>query len=203
MYKGQSEPSSFIIKISKWISDFFNPLTSLLIYFIYFSYVHYSWQDALHEFLPILLILVLPVSIWIVWNVKKGSYSNMDVSNRNQRKSLYFVIAVALIVYLIINYFLDKQFDITMFFLFLLLIMMQISNYFIKSSMHTALNVYAAALFFSQNEMIGILWLGIAIVVGITRIILKRHTPKEVMMGALLAIIVSFMYLYTNIQIHH
>ena len=124
----------------------------------------------------------------------------MDVSNRKQRNSLYIFIAVAMLVYLLINFMIDGQIDYTMLFLFILLILMQVSNYFIKSSMHTAINIFAAALFFAQNQILGLAWLFIAVMVGITRIILKRHTPKEVLMGAAIASIVSFFYLYIYIQ---
>lgn len=189
-----------IISLSKFISNFFNPLTSLFLYFSYYSNLHYGFTETLKEFLPILLILIIPISGWIFWNVKKGNYSNMDVSNRKQRNSLYVFISVAMLIYLIVNYIIDKQIDYTMLFLFILLIMMQISNYFIKSSMHTAMNVFTATLFFSQNQVLGFVWLIIAIIVGVTRIILKRHTIKEVLMGAFLASIVSFAYLYTYIQ---
>lgn len=195
-----SKNSSSIHRFSELISNFFNPLTSLFLYFIFYSHIHYDWKQSLMEFLPILFILILPISIWIFWNVKKGNYTNMDVSNRVQRNSLYVIIALVMVLYLIINYMIDEQIDFTILFLFVLLILMQISNYFIKSSMHTAMNVFTAALFFSENAILGIIWLGIAILVGITRIILKRHTPKEVIMGAFLALIVSFTYLYANIQ---
>lgn len=69
--------------------------------------------------------------------------------------------------------------------------------------MHTAFNVFVAALFFAINWKMGLLWLGIASLVGVTRIILKRHTVKEVFMGAGIAIVVSFIYLYCNIQFQH
>lgn len=189
-----------VIFLSKFISNFFNPLTSLFLYFAYYSNLHYDLQKSLYEFLPILLILILPISAWIYWNVRKGNYTNMDVSNRKQRNSLYIFIAVAMLVYLVINYMIDGQIDYTMLFLFILLILMQVSNYFIKSSMHTAINVFTAALFFAQNQILGLVWLFVAIIVGITRIILKRHTPKEVLMGAAIASVVSFFYLYIYIQ---
>lgn len=189
-----------IISLSKLISNFFNPLTSLFLYFAYYSNKHYGIKETVAEFLPILLILIIPISAWILWNVKKGRYSNLDVSNRKQRNSLYVFIAAVMLIYLIVNYMTDGQVDFTMLFLFILLILMQISNYFIKSSMHTAMNIFTAALFFSQNQLLGFVWLIIAIIVGVTRIILKRHTPKEVFMGAFLASLVSFAYLYTYIQ---
>ncbi len=195
-----STQNPVILKISRIFSDFFNPLTSLFIYYIYFSFKTYTLEDAVSNFLPILLIMIVPIVIWITWNVKKGNYTNMDVSNRKQRKSLYFFIAGVILVYLIYDYFANAHIDFVMLFISVLLILMQISNYFIKSSMHTSFNVFVAALFFVQNMTLGIIWLLVSILVGITRIILKRHTPKEVLMGFGIALMVSFMYIYVIIN---
>lgn len=199
----EEKQPSFIHKISRIISDFFNPLVSLIIFFIYMSIKNYALNDSLLYFLPIVLMIILPVIIWLVWNVKTGRYTNMDVSNRNQRKSLYFFIAACVISYLAFKYFKNGYIDFVMLFILILLIAMQISNYYIKSSMHTAFNVFVAALFFAIDTGAGLIWLGIAALVGITRVILKRHTPREVFMGAGIAIVVSFIYLYCNIQFQH
>jgi len=199
----EEKQPSLIHKISKIISDFFNPLTSLFIFFIYMSVREYTFEESLAHFLPILLIVILPVVIWLVWNVKTGRYTNMDVSNRIQRKTLYIFIAVCVIGYMIFNYIKNGYIDFIMLFILILLFSLQISNFFIKSSMHTAFNVFVAALFFALNWKMGILWLGVAALVGITRIILKRHTVKEVFMGAGIAFLVSFIYLYCNIQFQH
>ena len=195
--------SPAVIGISKFISNFFNPLTSLLIYFVWFSSQNYTFEEASKRFLPILLITIIPIVIWLVWNVKSGKYSNLDVSNRNQRKSLYFFIAAAIITYLLFDYFKNESIDLVMVFLLILLLVMQFSNYFIKSSMHTAFNVFVSALFFAKSPILGIIWLGIAVLVGITRIILKRHTVKEVITGAFIAVLVSFIYLYANIVMNY
>lgn len=194
---------SIIHKISKIISDFFNPLTSLFLFFAYMSVQKYSFKDSLVYFLPILLIVIVPVVVWLVWNVKTGRYTNMDVSNRIQRKTLYLFIAACVIGYLAFNYIKNGYIDFVMLFILILLFALQISNFFIKSSMHTAFNVFVAALFFALDWKMGLIWLGIAALVGITRIILKRHTVKEVFMGAGIAFLVSFIYLYCNIQFQH
>lgn len=192
--------SPLIIRLSKFISNFFNPLTSLILFLIYKNYRINDLNQAVKEIFPILLLIVIPLITWIYWNVKKGNYSNMDVSNRRQRNSLYIIIDILIAVYLLVYFLMNDRIDFTMFFLLILLILMQISNLFIKSSMHTSLNIFAAALFFSLSPMVGFIWLIIAIIVGITRIILKRHTPKEVIMGAFLGSLVSFFYLYVFIQ---
>ncbi|WP_333597679.1 phosphatase PAP2 family protein [Chryseobacterium flavum] len=199
----EEKQSSLIHKISKVISDFFNPLVSLIIFFIYMSIREYSFNDSLLYFLPILLMIIIPVIIWLVWNVRTGRYTNMDVSNRQQRKTLYIFIAFCVITYLIFNYIRNGYIDFVMLFILILLFTLQISNLYIKSSMHTAFNIFVAALFFSLDWKTGLIWLGIAVLVGITRIILKRHTVKEVFMGAGIAFLVSFIYLYCNIQFQH
>lgn len=198
----QSVPSAdtLLIRISKFISNFFNPFTSLLVYLFYYNLTTFPFKDALWEFVPKILILVVPITLWIYWNVRKGNYSNMDVSNRQERKSLYVFILVCMLVYLLFSYMFQESFDLVMLFLLVLIILMQVSNYFIKSSMHTALNVYTAALFAAVSPPIGILWILIAALVGATRVILKRHTTREVVMGALIAASISFIYLYIVIQ---
>ncbi|WP_278353449.1 phosphatase PAP2 family protein [Chryseobacterium gleum] len=199
----EGKMSSLLHKISRVISDFFNPLVSLILFFVYMSIREYSLKDSMLYFIPILLMIIMPIIIWLVWNVKTGRYTNMDVSNRVQRKTLYIFIAVCVIAYLIFNYIKNGYIDLVMLFILILLFALQISNLFIKSSMHTAFNIFVAALFFSLDWKIGLVWLGIAILVGITRVILKRHTVKEVFMGAGIAFMVSFIYLYCNIQFQH
>lgn len=197
------EKHPLIIRFSKIISNFFNPLTALFIYFTYSSSREFSFSETAKLFLPLLLIVVIPISAWIYWNVRKGNYTNMDVSNRKQRKSLYFFIAVTLVLFLGYDYFFNENVDLIVTFLLLLLVLMQLSNYYIKSSMHTAFNVFVAALFFAISPTLGLVWLLIAILVGVTRIILKRHTVAEVISGASIALLVSFIYLYANIQMQH
>lgn len=199
----EEKKTSLLHKISKVISDFFNPLVSLVIFFVYMSIREYSFKESLLYFLPLLLMIIAPVVIWLVWNVKTGRYTNMDVSNRVQRKTLYVFIAACVIIYLIFNYIKNGYIDLVMLFILILLFTLQISNFFIKSSMHTAFNIFVAALFFTLNWKMGLVWLGIACLVGLTRIILKRHTVKEVFMGAGIAFMVSFIYLYCNIQFQH
>ena len=184
-----------VINVSKVISNFFNPLVSLVIYFFYYSYKNYTWEQASAKFIPILLVLIIPTALWIYRNVKAGKYTNMDVSNRKQRHSLYIFIIIATVIFLGVDFYLHKEMDWTIFMLCILLVLMQVSNFFIKSSMHTSLNIYVAALFFAIEPVIGVFWFALSVVIGITRIILKRHTPLEVLCGGLIAVFVSLIYL--------
>lgn len=197
MTKSFPEP---LIKISHYISVIFNPMNSLLFFFAIFSLQNNTLKESVQNLLPILLITIIPISGWIFWNVKKKRYTDTDVSDRKQRKSLYLFIVSALVVYLLYLYLRFDQIDWIILFLGILILLMQISNYFIKSSMHTAINLFVAALFFTVSPLFGLIWLGITIVVGISRIILKRHTPREVLSGTVISFFVSFIYLYVHIQ---
>lgn len=185
-------------KISKFISNFFNPITSLLFYFLYLSVTKLSSQEALGYIVPILIMVVFPIVFWIFYNVKKGNYSNADVSDRIQRKTFYYFIISTLLVYLGYYYIRLSALDYKMLYLLVLLILMSISNYFIKSSMHTGLNVFAAGLFYADNTTMGLFWFVLAGIVGLSRVVLRRHTISEVFSGAVIALLVSILYLYSQ-----
>ncbi|WP_417429480.1 phosphatase PAP2 family protein [Halpernia sp.] len=187
--------SSFILKLAKFFTNLFNPLFSLLLYFFYVQIKVGDFNEGLKQFLLLFFILILPISFWIYKRVKSGKYSDADVSDRKERKTLYYFIIAALTIYILINYLITNKFETEILYLLFLLIIMQISNLFIKSSMHTALNIYVAALFFAQNHYLGIIWLIISLIVGFTRIILKKHTLQEVISGAIIAIVVSSLFL--------
>ncbi|KIA83510.1 ABC transporter permease [Kaistella solincola] len=188
-------------RVSKWLSNFFNPMNSLVIYFVLFSIKNLGLKEAFQNFLPIFFLIIAPISGWIFWKVKSGEFSDTDVSDRHQRKNLYFFIAGAIIIYLMYVFFRFERVDWVLFFLLILLIILQISNYFIKSSMHTALNVFVAALMFTLDPLLGAGWIIITAAVAVSRVVLKRHTWAEVISGAVIATAISFIYLYVQIQL--
>lgn len=193
------ESTTFMEKISNITSNIFNPIVVLASFFVYQNFIKNLTKNGLNDFLYILGIIILPTIFWIFWNVKKGNYKDADVSDRKKRMSLYFFVESCMLVYLLIK----PSFDIHIFFVLALLITLHISNYFIKSSMHTAFNILATFYFLSIDYILGIIGLGISATVGVARIILKRHTIAEVFTGAIIASIISFIYLYIHIYLNH
>jgi len=181
---------------SSFISNFFNPIFSLIFYFVLYSAYNSSLKEALVRFAGLLLLAIVPVTGWIIWNVKRGSYTNMDVSDQRQRRSLYPIITAALLLYLFVSYFQTQNVDTPVVGLLVLLLLLQASNYFVKSSMHTALNVYTSALMFEVKWYWGLIWLIVTFLVAISRLILERHSVKEVLTGAGIATAISVLYLF-------
>ena len=200
----QKTASALLIKLSNILSNVLNPLFSLLIFFIYFAKEKMETTEAFKNLLWMVILVIIPIFGWIFWNVKTGRYTNMDVSDRKQRNSLYLFNVFIVSIYIAFLYFTQQNFDLILIIIFVmaLMLIMHFSNFFIKSSMHTSFNVFVSALFFSLNIYFGLFWLFLTILVGISRVILKRHTVKEVIMGASIATVISFIYLYLNIQNH-
>lgn len=200
----QTKKQSFLVIISNIISNLFNPLFSLLIFFAVYSYQKSEGEINLKSFLLPIILVIIPIFVWIYWNVKKGYYTNMDVSNRKQRNSLYIFNFIIISIYIMTLIYAKQNFRyiIIIIFLLILLMVMFASNFFIKSSLHTSFNIFISALFFTLNPAYGFIWLLLAILVAISRVVLKRHTVKEVIMGTIIALIISFTYLYFDIQNH-
>lgn len=193
--------NSTLIKISKLISGFFNPLVSLIIFFIWERFGQQDFAGVLKEFLPALIIIVIPTSLWIFWNVKTGRYTNFDVSDRKQRHTLYYFVGVSLLAYIVVQKFLiTGSWNKDFIFLLVLLVVMQASNFFIKSSMHTAFNIFVAGLLTVHNAepWLPVFWVALSIIVGYTRVILKKHTVQEVLMGGFIGTLVSTAMIYFN-----
>ncbi|MFB0966528.1 MAG: ABC transporter permease, partial [Cloacibacterium sp.] len=103
---------SAIIFLSKVISNLLNPLFSLLIFFICFAYVKMTWEESLFNILLMIALVVIPIFSWIGWNVKKGNYTNMDVSDRKQRNSLYLFNFIVIAIYTGVLYFTKQRTDL-------------------------------------------------------------------------------------------
>jgi hypothetical protein len=122
-----------------------------------------------------------------------GTYTNFDVSDKTQRKSL-FLFAIPLLTFVTVVLFVtdqSKNLCISILFALILMIVPQVVNYFIKSSLHASLNIYLSALIFTINYKVGIAVLLFTGLISWSRVRLGRHTVKEVMLGLLIGVIIG------------
>ena len=122
---------SAVVFLSKVISNLLNPLFSLLIFFVCFAYVKMTWEESFNQYFIDDWLVVIPIFSWIGWNVKKGNYTNMDVSDRKQRNSLYLFNFIVIAIYTGVLYFTKQRTDLLFIivFLFILMLIMHISNF--------------------------------------------------------------------------
>ncbi|WP_018674540.1 hypothetical protein [Riemerella columbina] len=182
--------------ISKWLSKLFYPFISIAWFYVYGTFINGAISKL--ECLGFALMVGFPAIIWLIWNVKRGYYQDADVSDKRKRQSLYYFLIGIFMVYNIGFYYQFGRVDVKILYLLGLTIVLFLSNYFIKTSMHTAYNVFVATLFYSLGALEWcIVWILVTMIVGWSRLVLKRHSKNEVVLGGVIGIVVSICYICT------
>lgn len=167
-----------------------HPLLTWSVFSVYVSFRQLPVRNAV--LISGLLIggVVLPVGVLTYRKVKQGKYSDFDVSNRRQRAGFYpFVIGLmALVTGLFVATNQPRSFTYGLGVALILLIVSYGVNFFIKASMHTSLSFFLAWAGSLISLRLGIM-LGLwSVLVATSRLILKRHTLPEVIVGALIGL---------------
>lgn len=184
-------------RIANFISISGHPLLTFPLFIMIALYGKEDFSRASLISFLIIGCFIIPVIAWMYFKSRNGSYTNFDVSDKKQRRSL-FVFAIPLLLIVTILLFATHQSTnlcISVLFALILLIISQITNYFIKSSLHVSLNIYLAALIFISNYKLGIIVLLYTGLIAWSRIKLGRHTLIEVLSGSIIGILMGFMIL--------
>jgi len=190
-------------KIARIISIVGHPLLTIPLYVLF---VMVGFEDikraALNSFLIIGCIFI-PLALWLFVKSRNGTYTNFDVSDRKQRKSVFVFIIPILCVVTYILYKTGQSSHLwqSMFFALLLVVILQLVNFKIKSSMHVALNIYLSFMIMTVNYKIGIVILLLTGLIGWSRIVLGRHSLKEVVFGAVIGFTVSIFMFYMEVYL--
>jgi membrane-associated phospholipid phosphatase len=185
-------------KLAKIISIIGHPFLTISLFVFVVLFLNSNAKSA--SFLTFLIIgcIVTPLVVSMSLKTKKGIYTNFDVSDRKERYSLFsFALPLLFIVTTIV--FLTKQprnICLSLLFASIIVIVSWVVNFFIKSSLHVSLTLFLGFLAIPINTVLGIFFLALSFPVGWSRIILKRHTIKEVITGAAIGLIIGYIMLY-------
>lgn len=177
--------------IAKIVSTMGHPLVTVPFVVIWLLFKTEPVKNALLISILVIAGIQIPVLINLYIKFKKGKIESFDVSNRNERKKFYFFLIPLLIGVNLVLYLANQSMELIFGFLFatILLVLMQVMNYFIKSSLHVAVNVYLGFLLFNHDQIAGIIWWLLVIIIAWSRLVLKKHTTKEVVCGFILGAI--------------
>lgn len=180
-------------KIARFISIVGHPLLTIPLYVLIVMFTHENLNKALFNSFLIIGCIFIPLILWLYIKYKKGSFTNFDVSDRKQRKSIFIFIIPILSVVTFIVYKTGQSPNLYLSLLFALILVLisQIVNFFIKSSLHVSFNIYLSFLLLTVNYKLGIILLLFTGLLGWSRIVLGRHTLKEVLVGAAIGLLVS------------
>ena len=184
-------------KIANFVSLIGNPLYTIPLFVLIVMFGKEDFSKAVLISFLIVGCIFIPLILWMYIKSKNGSYSNFDVSDKHERKSLFWFafpfISVITVLMFVTNQ--PKNISISMLFALILVVVSQVTNFFIKSSLHVSLNIFLSALIFTVNYKIGIAVLFFTGILIWSRLKLERHTVKEVITGFVIGLTISLIML--------
>lgn len=137
------------------------------------------------------------MSVFLFFRKRKGKISDWDVSTQGERAgNIYRPVLMLLLVVTALLYFFRQPFvDETLFFA-LLMAVCYIINTKIKISQHTLIVTYLGFLVLSVNLLAGVVMLIFAPFVAWSRVVLGRHTQREVLTGGLVAAVFGIGHIF-------
>lgn len=184
--------------LARYISIIGHPLFTIPVFIAIVMFRFENFSRAVW----ISLLIIGGVFVPVIWRMytksRNGSYTNFDVSDQIQRRSLFGFAIPLLAIVTAVLFLTDqpKNLSISVLFAFLLVAISSVVNLFVKSSLHVSLNIYLSALLFPIDYRIAIVVFLFTILVGWSRVKLGRHTKKEVLFGSLIGAIISLVMLY-------
>jgi membrane-associated phospholipid phosphatase len=128
---------------------------------------------------------LIPFLLFIAMMVKKGRYSDLDVSIREQRHGLYVIAGVSLLL-LLGTFTLGGAPPVGRACAYAAVVgttLSAIFNIFSKISVHAMTTAGCAAVLFHQSPFIGLALAIASALVGWSRVYLRRHTWTQVICG--------------------
>ena len=147
-------------------------------------------RDAVLTSLLVGGIVVVPLAVLMVRQVRRGSWANADASNRAERPVLFAVGMIALAVLLgTVLVFQSGSFLIRgVIGVLLMVAVCAAATKWIKVSLHMAFGALATTILISLGSPAGWALLAVMPVLAWSRLTLKRHAPAEVMVGLLVGV---------------
>lgn len=176
---------------AQWLSRVFHPFTiSLVVFWLTMYLSGTSALESLWWTAVGFIVVIAPLLGVVIYNVRGGRFTDMDVSIREHRYGLYalaFICFAMLIA--ILNLFGAPRIALGCLYAaaFAIAVGALINRAFTKISLHSVAMAGCAAVLFFVSPAAGAILSLITLLVGWSRIHLNRHTPGQVLLGWLVA----------------
>ena len=187
-------------RIAKLISVAGHPLLTIPLFVVFVMFSFENIGKAIFISFLIIGCIFIPLIVRLYLKSKNGSYTNFDVSDRKQRKSVFVFILPILCIVTFVIYKTGQSTNmfLSMLMATILVFILQLINHYVKSSLHVSLNIYLSFLVITINYKIGIILLILTGFIGWSRIVSGRHTLKEVLFGAAIGLTVSLIMIHAE-----
>lgn len=187
------------IKVARWISVIGHPFLLMPVLTGIIAYHVLPPKQALLVELIALGIVIIPTGIYTMTRVRRGTWSDLDVSNQRERGQFYTLLLPLLGIITIISWMADvpRSIPLGSAAILVLVAAAQILNSRIKVSLHTGFAVFVALTLFPIDRNLASIAFILACLVGWSRTALGRHTIREVLLGGGLGLVVSAAFVLT------
>ena len=180
-------PKDRMDRLAEAISWVFHPLTVVIpTMLVVLNQQGISfWQASFWAFLSV-CIGNLPLAALLFYGVRFGHYSDLSVSIREQRKSVYTVYGISSAILLTILVLGKAPLILTACIMAVILttvIGFVINHYYTKLSLHSVGMAGCATVLLLTTPWLGMAMAACALLVAWARIRLKHHTPVQILIG--------------------
>jgi membrane-associated phospholipid phosphatase len=183
-------------RISQIISNLGHPIVLGIVAAIYVNFREFEFQKALNLTLLLLFCCVVPLLGYLTYKIKKGEFKDFDVSDKDKRQKLY--VFLLLLLALFSGYIFwsqdSKLIKSGVVPVYLLILFSYLINFRFKISLHTSFSFMLAVMMIEVDNSAAFTLLLFALLIGYSRLYLKRHKMPEVALGALLGVLLGLMF---------
>ena len=176
--------------VARWVSIVGHPFAMAMVMVLGAALRFSSPGEALRILLLVALISLLPVAVLMIRQVRRGSWTNVDASNRAERPLLFAVGIAALAVLLgAVLVFRPGSFLVRgVAGVLIMLAVCAVATRWIKVSLHMAFGALATTTLLFLGSPLGWVLLALMPALAWSRLALDRHGPAEVAIGLLVGI---------------
>lgn len=142
------------------------------------------------------LIVIVPVALLIVRQVRRGAWTNVDASNRQERPILYVVGILASLALLLVNPGSSLARG-TLIVVMMLVVCALITRFWIKVSLHMAFCALTTTSLLLIHAPAGWVTLAILPLLAWSRLAMGRHDWSEVVLGTVIGIVFGGTLVFT------
>lgn len=174
-------------RLAQWVSTLFHPFPLSVLTLAVVIYLDgASFWDAIKWTVIGFGIVILPLAIYLIVNVRSGRYSDLSISIREQRHTIYIVAAVCFtILVLIFIWFEAPAIALACLYAALATIAIAavINGLATKISLHAVAVAGCAAALFWVSPPLGLFLAAAGIAVSWSRMRLNHHTLPQILLG--------------------
>jgi membrane-associated phospholipid phosphatase len=171
--------------IARFISIVFHPLITITIFTFLFIKNVYGLDVAKTVLYLIGIVAVLPIVTFSSIQLFRGKISNFDLSNSAERNATYPKLLLILLILISSGIYISLPAKL-IYALSLYSLMIFVFYFFrnkLKISLHASTSFFLASMIVFSFLGAGVIAIVISLLVAISRLILKRHTLAEVIVG--------------------